>query len=152
MLPSAILSFPYPGIIYLTSTLSHLEPATLFLVVCAQDGGGLTAAVNADVTVHIVPTTLAPAGFERPKYTFLVYEDVPEGSSVGTVKAREALSKYIIVMLPQSPSLEMFLSFPGLCSLKYKMNGEAQVVACSCFSTLFPSILHLYLVTKVWAF
>uniref|UniRef100_A0A8D2D8V5 Dachsous cadherin-related 2 n=1 Tax=Sciurus vulgaris TaxID=55149 RepID=A0A8D2D8V5_SCIVU len=80
------------GIIYLTSTLSHLEPTTLFLTVCARDGGGLTAVVNADVTVHVLWTALAPAEFERPKYTFSVYEDVPEDSPVGTVKARESLN------------------------------------------------------------
>uniref|UniRef100_A0A287DD33 Dachsous cadherin-related 2 n=1 Tax=Ictidomys tridecemlineatus TaxID=43179 RepID=A0A287DD33_ICTTR len=80
------------GIIYLTSSLSHLEPTTLFLMVCAQDGGGLTAAVNADITIHILQTALAPAEFERPKYTFSVYEDVPEDTPVGTVKARESLN------------------------------------------------------------
>ncbi|XP_029393891.1 protocadherin-23 [Mus pahari] len=80
------------GIIYLTSTLSHLEATTVFLMVCARDGGGLTAGTNADVTVHIMQTTLAPAEFERPKYTFSVYEDVPEDTLVGTVKARESLN------------------------------------------------------------
>ncbi|ERE89900.1 protocadherin-16-like protein [Cricetulus griseus] len=80
------------GIIYLTSTLSHLEATTLFLMVCARDGGGLTAATNADVTIHILQTTLAPAEFERPKYTFSVYEDAPEDTLVGTVKARESLN------------------------------------------------------------
>ncbi|XP_055132166.1 protocadherin-23 isoform X2 [Symphalangus syndactylus] len=80
------------GIIYLTSPLSHLESTTLSLMVSAQDGGGLTAVINADVTIHIFQTTLAPAEFERPKYTFLVYEDVPEDSPIGTVKAREPLN------------------------------------------------------------
>uniref|UniRef100_A0A8C5V7P5 Dachsous cadherin-related 2 n=1 Tax=Microcebus murinus TaxID=30608 RepID=A0A8C5V7P5_MICMU len=80
------------GIIYLTSTLSHLESTTLVLMVCARDGGGLTAVVNADVTIHILQTILAPAEFERPKYTFSIYEDVPEDSIVGTVKASEPLN------------------------------------------------------------
>ncbi|XP_054451773.1 protocadherin-23 [Pteronotus mesoamericanus] len=80
------------GIIYLSSTLSHLESTTLLLMVCARDGGGLTSAINADVTIHILQTTLAPAEFERPKYTFSVYEDVPEDSPVGTVKAKESLN------------------------------------------------------------
>ncbi|KAM5255823.1 protocadherin-23 [Ctenodactylus gundi] len=80
------------GIIYLMAPLSHLVPATLFLMVGARDGGGLRAAASADVTVHILQTTLAPAEFERPRYTFSVYEDVPEESPVGTVKAREALN------------------------------------------------------------
>ncbi|XP_058922061.1 protocadherin-23 [Kogia breviceps] len=80
------------GIIYLTSTLSHLESTTLLLMVCARDGGGLTSVTNAEVTIHILQTTLAPTEFERPKYTFSVYEDVPEDSPVGTVKAKESLN------------------------------------------------------------
>ncbi|KAI5940868.1 Protocadherin-23 [Manis javanica] len=80
------------GIIYLTSTLSHLESTTLSLTVCARDGGGLTSVINADITIHILQTSLAPAEFERPKYTFSVYEDVPEDSPVGTVKAKESLN------------------------------------------------------------
>ncbi|XP_040107285.1 protocadherin-23 [Oryx dammah] len=80
------------GIIYLTSTLSHLESTTLLLMVCARDGGGLTSVTNAEVTIHILQTTLAPAEFEKPKYTFSVYEDVPEDSPVGTVKAKESLN------------------------------------------------------------
>ncbi|XP_059250216.1 protocadherin-23 [Mustela nigripes] len=80
------------GIIYLTSTLSLLESTTLLLMVCARDGGGLTSVINADITIHILQTTLAPAEFERPKYTFSVYEDVPEDSPVGTVKAKESLN------------------------------------------------------------
>uniref|UniRef100_A0A8D1G266 Cadherin domain-containing protein n=1 Tax=Sus scrofa TaxID=9823 RepID=A0A8D1G266_PIG len=77
------------GVIYLTSTLSHLESATLLLMVCARDGGGLTSVTNAEVTIHLLQTTLAPAEFERPRYAFSVYEDVPEDSPVGTVKAKE---------------------------------------------------------------
>lgn len=98
----------YPGIIYLTSTLSHLEATTIFLMVCARDGGGLTAATNADVTIHIMQTTLAPAEFERPKYTFSVYEDVPEDTLVGTVKARESLSKcWIFNTAPKSLTVHL---------------------------------------------
>ncbi|XP_055975002.1 protocadherin-23 [Sorex fumeus] len=80
------------GIIYLASSLSHLESTTLWLTVSARDGGGLTSVVNAQITVQILQTTLAPADFERPKYTFSVYEDVPEDSPVGTVKAKESLN------------------------------------------------------------
>lgn len=65
-------------------------------MVCAQDGGGLTSVVNAEVTIHILQTILSPAEFERPKYTFSVYEDVPEDSPVGIVKAKESLSKYFL--------------------------------------------------------
>ncbi|NXC38632.1 PCD23 protein, partial [Penelope pileata] len=59
------------------------------LTVSARDGGGLSAATNASVTVHILQTTLAPAIFERYQYAFSLPEDAPEDSLVGTVKARE---------------------------------------------------------------
>ncbi|XP_074850070.1 protocadherin-23 [Carettochelys insculpta] len=80
------------GIIYLRSTLSQLDLIMVFLTVSALDGGGLTSVVNATVTVNILQTTVAPAVFERSQYTFSVLEDVPGGSPVGTVKAREPLN------------------------------------------------------------
>ncbi|NWR86641.1 PCD23 protein, partial [Furnarius figulus] len=59
------------------------------LTVSARDGGGLPSATNAAVTVNILQTVLAPAIFERSRYTFSVPEDAPEESLIGTVKARE---------------------------------------------------------------
>ncbi|NXH74803.1 PCD23 protein, partial [Hydrobates tethys] len=59
------------------------------LTVSARDGGGLPSATNAAITVNILQTTLAPAIFERSRYTFSVTEDAPEDSLIGTVKARE---------------------------------------------------------------
>ncbi|KAM9143867.1 protocadherin-23 [Pangshura tecta] len=85
------------GIIYLISTLSHLDHTMMFLTVSARDGGGLTSAVNASVTVNILQATLAPAIFERSRYTFSVPEDIPEGSPVGTVKAREPLNTFEVI-------------------------------------------------------
>ncbi|XP_024054011.2 protocadherin-23 [Terrapene carolina triunguis] len=85
------------GIIYLISALSHLDYTMMFLTVSARDGGGLTSVVNASVTVNILQTTLAPAIFERSRYTFSVPEDVPEGSPVGTVKAREPLNTFEVI-------------------------------------------------------
>uniref|UniRef100_A0A8B9S4G9 Cadherin domain-containing protein n=1 Tax=Apteryx owenii TaxID=8824 RepID=A0A8B9S4G9_APTOW len=87
----------FTGIIYLISALSHLEHSVLFLTVSAQDGGGLSSAINAAVTVNILQTTLAPAIFERSRYAFSVPEDVPEDSPVGTVKAREPLNSLEVV-------------------------------------------------------
>ncbi|XP_068961687.1 protocadherin-23 [Petaurus breviceps papuanus] len=80
------------GTIYLISTLSHLESTSVLLTVSARDGGGLTSVTNADVTIHILQTALAPAIFERSKYVFSIHEDMPEDSPVGTVKAREPLN------------------------------------------------------------
>ncbi|CAH2301204.1 protocadherin-23 [Pelobates cultripes] len=77
------------GIIYLISTLNHLEDARIFLSVSARDKGGLTSTVNASVTINILKTAVAPAIFEKNRYTFFIPEDAPKGSAVGTVKARE---------------------------------------------------------------
>ncbi|KAM6075929.1 protocadherin-23 [Chlamydotis macqueenii] len=77
------------GIVYLISALGHLVHSALILTVSARDGGGLPSATNAAITVNILQTALAPAIFERSRYTFSVPEDAPEESLIGTVKARE---------------------------------------------------------------
>ncbi|KAM6148023.1 protocadherin-23, partial [Erethizon dorsatum] len=120
------------GIIYLTSTLGHLEPTTVFLTVCARDGGGLTAATNAEVTIHILRTTLAPAEFERSKYSFSVPEDAPEGSPVGTVTARESLnsSEPISYRISSGDPDGKFSIHPWLGTLRTRkpLDHEAQPV------------------------
>uniref|UniRef100_A0A670J3V0 Cadherin domain-containing protein n=1 Tax=Podarcis muralis TaxID=64176 RepID=A0A670J3V0_PODMU len=80
------------GIIYLIASLSNVEHTSVLLAVSARDGGGLGSTVNAVVTVKILQTAVAPAVFERSRYTFSIPEDAPEGSAVGTVKAREPLN------------------------------------------------------------
>uniref|UniRef100_A0A8D0HEL0 Cadherin domain-containing protein n=1 Tax=Sphenodon punctatus TaxID=8508 RepID=A0A8D0HEL0_SPHPU len=85
------------GIIYLISTLSHLEHNSVIVTVSARDGGGLTSIVNAAVTVNVLQTALAPAIFERSCYTFSVPEDVPEDNPIGTVKAREPLNSLEVI-------------------------------------------------------
>ncbi|XP_062991159.1 protocadherin-23 [Elgaria multicarinata webbii] len=80
------------GIIYLISTLSNVEVSSVLLTVSARDGGGLWSVVNAVVTVRILQSAVVPAIFERSRYTFSIPEDAPEGSTVGTVKAREPLN------------------------------------------------------------
>uniref|UniRef100_A0ACB8E7L0 Uncharacterized protein n=1 Tax=Sphaerodactylus townsendi TaxID=933632 RepID=A0ACB8E7L0_9SAUR len=80
------------GIIYLISALNNVEHSNVQLTISAQDGGGLCSVVNAVVTVRILQTAMAPAVFERSRYTFSIPEDIPEGSVVGTVKAREPLN------------------------------------------------------------
>ncbi|KAM4051034.1 protocadherin-23 [Anomaloglossus baeobatrachus] len=80
------------GIIYLIGALNHLEDLQVTFSVCARDRGGLTSAVNASITVNIQKTTVAPPIFEKSRYMFVISEDVPNGSAVGTVKAREPLN------------------------------------------------------------
>nr|XP_033796923.1 protocadherin-23 isoform X2 [Geotrypetes seraphini] len=80
------------GIIYLISSLSHLESSSISLSICAQDRGGLVSIISAMVTINILQTVMAPAVFERSHYSFFVAEDTPEYSPVGTVKARGPLN------------------------------------------------------------
>uniref|UniRef100_H2ZZL6 Protocadherin-16 n=1 Tax=Latimeria chalumnae TaxID=7897 RepID=H2ZZL6_LATCH len=75
------------GIIYLTSTLSHLKVSHALLSVSARDGGDVTSVVPAAVTVNILQSALAPAVFERTRYSFTIPEDALEGSPIGTVRA-----------------------------------------------------------------
>nr|XP_060634795.1 protocadherin-23 [Anolis sagrei ordinatus] len=83
---------PSTGIVYLLSSLTHVEHSSVQLTVSARDGGGLWSALNAVVTLKILHSTVAPAVFEKSRYTFSIPEDAPEGSAVGTVKAREPLN------------------------------------------------------------
>ncbi|XP_042325607.1 protocadherin-23 [Sceloporus undulatus] len=80
------------GIVYLISALSNVEHSSVQLTVSARDGGGLWSVLNAVVTLKIIQSVVAPAVFERSRYTFSIPEDAPEGSAVGTVKAREPLN------------------------------------------------------------
>ncbi|XP_078145977.1 protocadherin-23 [Centroberyx gerrardi] len=75
------------GVLYLTSTLTHLGTASVKLSVTAQDSGGLTSARPAEVTVNVVRSAQAPAVFQKSRYTFTVPEDAQPGTSVGTVEA-----------------------------------------------------------------
>lgn len=75
------------GMLYLTSTLTHLGAASVKLSVSAQDGGGLTSPTPAEVTINVLRSAQAPAVFQRSRYTFTVPEDAPPGTSVGTVEA-----------------------------------------------------------------
>ncbi|XP_066488986.1 protocadherin-23 [Tiliqua scincoides] len=80
------------GIVYLISTLSKVKQHNVVLTISARDGGGLCSVVNAVVTVRILQMAVAPAIFERSRYTFSIPEDISEGSAVGTVKVREPLN------------------------------------------------------------
>ncbi|XP_045904089.1 protocadherin-23 isoform X2 [Micropterus dolomieu] len=75
------------GMLFLTSTLTHLGAASVKLSITAQDGEGLTSVKPAEVTINVLQSAQAPAVFQRSRYTFSVPEDAPPGTSVGTVEA-----------------------------------------------------------------
>lgn len=57
------------------------------MIISAQDGGGLTALVNARVNISVVAGLVAPPVFEQTQYYFTVSEDVLRGTVVGIVQA-----------------------------------------------------------------
>ncbi|XP_043918358.1 protocadherin-23 [Protopterus annectens] len=75
------------GAIYLIASLSYVNASSILLQVTAHDGGGLSSLNNADVTVNLVHSDLAPPIFEKSHYSFIIPEDAPKGSHVGSVKA-----------------------------------------------------------------
>ncbi|XP_072563906.1 protocadherin-23 isoform X2 [Paramormyrops kingsleyae] len=118
------------GGVSLSSSLSHLSASGARLSVSARDGAGLISARPADITVHILHSTPAPAVFQRSRYTFVVPEDTPAGSSVGTVRAASTLDS------PESPSYTISSGDPqglfsvhphsGLISTRGALDRETQ--------------------------
>ncbi|KAJ8412516.1 hypothetical protein AAFF_G00128520, partial [Aldrovandia affinis] len=85
------------GVISLSRSLHGKANSVIPMVVMAQDGGGLTAPVNARVNISVVAGSVAPPVFEQVQYFFTVSEDVLRGTEVGVVKAngRSGASKDI---------------------------------------------------------
>lgn len=63
------------------------------MVISAEDGGGLTAPVNARVNVSVVGGSVASPVFEQAQYFFTVSEDVLRGTAVGVVRAAAKTGK-----------------------------------------------------------
>ncbi|KAG7237073.1 hypothetical protein INR49_032818 [Caranx melampygus] len=121
------------GMLFLSSTLTHLGAASVKLSITAQDGDGLTSVKPAEVTINVLRSAQAPAVFQRSRYTFTVPEDAPPGTSVGTVEAMnpadfgESVSYRISSGDPQG----LFLIHPksGLISNLKPLDHESQPYA-----------------------
>ncbi|KAK6486696.1 protocadherin-16-like [Huso huso] len=75
------------GVISLSRSLHGKANSVIQLVISAQDGGGLTAKVNARVNISVVAGSVVPPVFEQAHYFFTVSEDVLRGTQVGIVRA-----------------------------------------------------------------
>lgn len=73
--------------ISLSRSLHGKANTVISMVISAQDGGGLTAPVNARVNVSVVGGTVASPIFEQAQYFFTVSEDVLRGTELGVVRA-----------------------------------------------------------------
>uniref|UniRef100_A0A3Q2YAN0 Protocadherin-16 n=1 Tax=Hippocampus comes TaxID=109280 RepID=A0A3Q2YAN0_HIPCM len=70
-----------------TGTMVHSLLVLIAMVISAQDGGGLSAPVDARVNVSVVGGSASSPVFEQPQYFFTVSEDVLRGTAVGAVRA-----------------------------------------------------------------
>ncbi|KAG9351769.1 hypothetical protein JZ751_023020 [Albula glossodonta] len=75
------------GVISLSRSLHGKANSVIPMVISAQDGGGLTAPVNARVNISVVAGSVAPPVFDQAQYFFTVSEDVLRGTEVGVVRA-----------------------------------------------------------------
>uniref|UniRef100_A0AAX7SGL1 Protocadherin-16 n=1 Tax=Astatotilapia calliptera TaxID=8154 RepID=A0AAX7SGL1_ASTCA len=75
------------GVISLSRSLHGKANTVISMVISAEDGGGLTAPVNARVNVSVVGGSVASPMFEQAQYFFTVSEDVLRGTAVGVVRA-----------------------------------------------------------------
>uniref|UniRef100_A0A8C9VBP1 Protocadherin-16 n=1 Tax=Scleropages formosus TaxID=113540 RepID=A0A8C9VBP1_SCLFO len=75
------------GVISLSRSLHGKANTVIPMVIAAQDGGGLTAPVNAQVNISVVAGLVAPPVFEQTLYLFTVSEDALRGTQVGVVRA-----------------------------------------------------------------
>lgn len=81
---------PPTGVISLSRSLHGKANTVISMVISAEDGGGLTAPVNARVNISVVGSSVASPVFEQAQYFFTVSEDVLRGTSVGVVRAAAA--------------------------------------------------------------
>ncbi|XP_029303816.1 protocadherin-16 [Cottoperca gobio] len=75
------------GVISLSRSLHGKANTVISMVISAEDGGGLTAPVNARVNVSVVGGSVASPVFDQAQYFFIVSEDVLRGTAVGVVRA-----------------------------------------------------------------
>lgn len=73
--------------ISLSRSLHGKANTVISMVISAEDGGGLTAPVNARVNVSVVGGSVASPMFEQAQYFFTVPEDVLRGTAIGVVRA-----------------------------------------------------------------
>lgn len=73
--------------ISLSRSLHGKANTVISMVISAEDGGGLTAPVNARVNVSVVGGSVVSPVFDQAQYFFTVSEDVLRGTAVGAVRA-----------------------------------------------------------------
>uniref|UniRef100_A0AAR2J6I9 Cadherin domain-containing protein n=1 Tax=Pygocentrus nattereri TaxID=42514 RepID=A0AAR2J6I9_PYGNA len=117
-------------VISLSRSLHGKANSVIAMVISAQDGGGLTAPVNARVNISIVAGLVAPPVFEQSQYFFTVTEDALRGTQVGTVRAssKNGISKDIYYTICSGDPTGYFTVDPetGVLRTSLPLDHEAQ--------------------------
>ncbi|TRY65999.1 hypothetical protein DNTS_003779, partial [Danionella cerebrum] len=120
------------GVISLSRALHGKANSVITMVVSAQDGGGLTATVNARVNISIVAGLVAPPVFEQAQYYFAVSEDALRGTQVGIVRAssKNGVSKDISYTISSGDPTGYFSvdSETGVLRTSLPLDHEAQPI------------------------
>ncbi|KAI4879799.1 hypothetical protein NFI96_008843 [Prochilodus magdalenae] len=118
------------GVISLSRSLHGKANSVIAMVISAQDGGGLTAPVNARVNISIVAGLVAPPVFEQAQYFFTVSEDALRGTQVGAVRAstKNGISKDISYTICSGDPTGYFTVDPetGVLRTSLPLDHEAQ--------------------------
>lgn len=88
-----IILSSHAGVISLSRSLHGKANTVISMEIAAEDGGGLTAPVNARVNVSVVGGSVTSPVFEQAQYFFTVPEDVLRGTSLGIVRASTKTGK-----------------------------------------------------------
>lgn len=102
----------FTGVISLSRSLHGKANTVISMVISAEDGGGLTAPVNARVNVSVVGGSVASPVFEQAQYFFTVSEDVLRGTAVGVVRASAKTGKDTCGL---NVSVEVFSLYSTVC-------------------------------------
>lgn len=82
--------FPSDGFMYLKKTVDYEDKSDYSFTVVARDHGQPTRSASAQVTVYINDYNDNTPVFSASQYHFYIEENLPSGTSVGTVSATDA--------------------------------------------------------------
>lgn len=102
--------------ISLSRSLHGKANTVITLVISAEDGGGLTAPVNARVNVSVVGGSVASPVFEQAQYFFTVSEDVLRGTAIGLVRAAAKTGEDACALIRPSELFSLY-SAVSVCSV-----------------------------------
>lgn len=145
--------FVFIGVISLSRSVYGKANSVIPMIISAQDGGGLTALVNARVNISVVAGLVAPPVFEQTQYYFTVSEDVLRGTVVGIVQAsiktgrvhNKHMPLFMLFLTLSLTAHDEQFSTPGSCCNTTCTNKHWATIYTSEITSIKKSILQLCL-------